>query len=141
MTDLHIIPDAEKLLGDFLRAQSELAGLHVYSNLPSGDKYRLLPICRIYRWAGMPVVGEPLWADAALMQMDVWDQRQSTCYNWAAQVRACMSARLVGAQPLGTVSRVEFGLFRYLPDAAFTAPDRKTAIARYRFDVTITVHP
>jgi hypothetical protein len=141
MSDLHVIPDAEMLLGNFLRAQAELSGVHVFNNLPAGDKYHLLPIVRIYRWAGMPVVGEPFWADAALMQMDVWAQTQSTCYNTAAIVRALMDARLIGARPEGVVSRVEFGLFRYLPDPTFTSPDRKTAIARYRFDVTITVHP
>jgi hypothetical protein len=141
MSDLHVIPDAEELLSVFLKAQPEMAGVAVFRNLPAGDKYHLLPIVRIYRWAGIPVVGEPLWADAALLQIDVWAGSQSAAFSTASTVRALATARLIGVHPQGVVSRVEFGLFRYLADPTFTAPDRRTAIARYRFDTTITVHP
>lgn len=138
MSDLVLLPDAERLLSAWLRDQPELADLvddRVYTILPHDKAF---PLVRLVRVSGAASLSRPLVLDEAHIQFDVWGTVKAQAFEVAATVRALLSERLIGAHDLGVVQNVTHGPLQYLPDGDF-----EPAKPRYLFDVVVRTraHP
>jgi hypothetical protein len=134
-SQLSVLPDAVRLVSSFLRAQPEIRALvadRVYSVLPPEPKF---PAVRIVQWTERPLIEAPLWLVTPGAQVDCWAPTKYVASTVARTTRAVLSARLVAANRQ-TVTGVRFGSLADLPD-----PDYTPALARFRFDLFVTVHP
>lgn len=135
MTDLFVIPDAERVVVDFYRAQPEvvdLIGDRVYTALPAKPAW---PSVRVVRWGGWPLISEPLWLDEAWCQVDTWGGNKEETSALARLLRTVAAARLV-RQNAGTVTKVRFGMMHDSPDSSYTP-----AKPHVRFDMSVLLHP
>lgn len=137
------LPDTEQLLWEFLRAQPEVTDLVAPERILSviGSDFSFgAPFIRYRRIGGAPAIQRPLVADQPRIQIDCYAGTKSQTYRLASVVQAVIGARLVGAHPLGTVSRIEYGALSFAPD-----PDLATQGSgnrpRYIFDVRPIVKP
>lgn len=137
---LQLLPDAERFLSAFLRAQPEVAALvaaRVYTVLP---EEKVWPTVRLTRVGGAPAdLGDlALWADDPSIQVEVWAARKADAWQVARTVLAVAAERLVGAHPdhgLRVLGR-RFGAIRYVPDPTFTP-----AQPRVLFTLDLTIKP
>ena len=132
---LLLIPDAARLVSAFLRDQPEVAELvddRVYTVLPANVKF---PAVRIVQWTERPVIERPLWLVTPGHQVDCWAPAKYVASTVARTLRAVLAERLVAAHG-DTVSGVGFGSMADTPDTSY-----EPALARYRFDLFVTVHP
>jgi hypothetical protein len=133
---LTLLPDIERLLSTFLRAQPEVQAIvddRVYTVLPAN---KIFPLLRLTRVAGAPVMSRPLHLDQALVQVDAFGGSKRLAWQLAETCRAVTAQRLVGGHAEGVVTNVAFGGLSDLPDGEFDPPK-----PRLLFTVTITAHP
>ena len=129
------LPDVERLVANFLRADARIAALvgdRVYTVFPAqaGND----PLLILQRIGGEPPLSIPLVVDAAQLQLDAYGGPKAAAHELAATTRAVLYELEGAVRSEGVVSAVRFGAFRWLPDETFTAPR-----PRYVFDVTLTV--
>lgn len=130
---LEPLPDAERLVSAFLRADARIAaaiGERVYTVFPS--KAGTEPLLIVQRIGGLPPFSQPLVLDAADLQCDSYGGSKAEAHDLAALARAVLTELEGAATALGNVSAVRFGMFRYQPDETY-APPRP----RFVFDVTV----
>lgn len=135
---LHIPVDVTDLLiQHVLKPATELTDLlggqmRVYSRRPPNPTYPLVTVRRII---GTQQIGDVLWLDAALMQVDAWATTEAAAYRIAATAEAVLYADGPGEHPLGVITRVqEEGGIAQLDD-----PD--TSLRHAMFSVRVYVHP
>jgi hypothetical protein len=124
------LPDAERLVCDYLRDDPRVAALvgeRVYTAFPA--QAGGAPLLLVQRVGGIPPFSRPLVFDAAGLQIDAYGGTKAQAHELAATARAALDT-LAGAQPLGTISGTEFGSLRYLPDETYDPPR-----PRYQFDL------
>lgn len=130
-----VIPDAERVVVDFLRDQPELAGPlagRIYTALPAQPDW---PAVRVTRWGGWAAIWRPLWLDEAWCQVDVWGGTKAEASELARLMRALVGYRLV-AEAAGTVTAVRFGMLHDAPDTTY-----QPAKPHFRFDLSVMLHP
>lgn len=142
MTDLVILPDAEKVASAYLRSRSEVDDLiddRVFTELPGlrqgQDEWRF-PAVRITRIGGSPVVQQPLEVDAPVLQVESWGGSKALAHQIAQTCRAAFAVAHLNEHDEAIVYGARFGEMLDLPDEAF-----KPAKPRYVFDVTLTIRP
>jgi hypothetical protein len=137
-----VLPDAEQLVSRYLQDQTDLIALiaaRTYTEIPKEPTFPLLTVHRI---GGAPVGNRPLYHDRALLQCDAYGGPKKLALTIAETARALLAGddftgiHEVDGDPIGIVSAVEFGAFRWLPDADYTP-----ARPRYSFDFAIHSHP
>jgi hypothetical protein len=134
------MPDAERLVSTFWRAQSEVVALvadRVYTTLPASKTW---PLVRLQRVGGgsTPTPGDEdalLW-DAPLLQVEAYGGPKAVAWQLADVLRASAQERLVAAHATGRCIAVQVGTARYLPD-----PDFEPARPRVVFDLTLYLRP
>ena len=98
---LFVLPDAERIVTDFLRAQPELGDMldgRIYTVLPANPSW---PAARVVRWGGQAIINRPLWLETAMCQVDVWGGGGKFEASLIARtMRALLAARLVAAHGL-----------------------------------------
>lgn len=129
---LRLLPDAELLVVNRLRATAEvtaLVGTRVYTQIPATPTY---PLIRVTRIGGVPAIRQHL--DVARIQIDAWGATQYQARTVAATAQAAIHAA-TGTHATGVVSNVE-------DDLGLTwSPDPDTDQPRYVFAVAISIHP
>lgn len=129
---LRLLPDAELLVVQALRATAEVAalvGTRVYTALPPDPTY---PVVRVTRIGGIPAIRQHL--DVARIQVDAWGTTKKQAFTVATTVQAALHA-MVGPHAGGVVTAVE-------DDLGLTwSPDPETDRDRYVFGVAVYTHP
>lgn len=129
---LRLLPDAELLVVNWLRARTEITALvstRVYTQIPAGPSF---PLIRITRIGGIPEIRQHL--DVARIQVDAWGTSQYQARTVAATAQAALHAA-VGLHATGVVSNVD-------DDLGLTwSPDSETNQPRYVFGVALYIHP
>lgn len=131
-----VLPDIEALTSQHFRADVDVVaylGQHVYTDLPK--EFDGWPAARITRIGGSPVVGHPLWVDAAVLQIEVWGGPKRTALEAAETCRQSLQ-QMRGVHPEGVCTGVTYGSLSYLPDETFTP-----ARPRYLFLATVRARP
>lgn len=131
-----LLPDIERLLTDFLRAQPEvttIVGNRVYTEIPDNPTF---PLVRARRVGGFPTLHRPLYIDAPLVQVEGYAATKGAARLLAETCRAVLAERAEGGHATGVVADVTFGALIWLPDEDFTPPK-----PRYIADATLTVRP
>jgi hypothetical protein len=144
-----LIPDAEQLVSNYLRATAEVYDLvgvdgdgnkRIYTVIPNDPTF---PLVKVVRIGGGPTTSRPLYHDRALLQIDAYGGNKKFAHTLSAMVLAALAdAAFVGVhetddEPLGVVSGVEFGAVqRWHPD-----PDYSPAKPRYLSDLAVHTHP
>jgi hypothetical protein len=137
---LRTMPDAERLVSTFWRAQAEVAALvgdRVYTTLPATKTW---PLVRLQRVGGSttPVPGSEdslLW-DVPLLQVEAYGGPKAVAWQLADVLRATAQQRLAAVHATGWCEQVVLGTTRYLPD-----PDFEPARPRVVFDLTLYLRP
>lgn len=139
---LRLLPDAELIAVDILRASSDLDSLvnnRVYTAIPSEATY---PLVRVIRIGGLPTIRQHL--DVARLQVEAWagilddPAVATTAKGTARQVAVVAQAALhaaIGTHDAGVVTAVEDDL------GLSWQPDPDTDRARYLFGVSLHTHP
>lgn len=136
---LRLLPDAERLLSTFWRAQVEVTAIvddRVYTTFPST---KVWPAVRLQRVGGNPEAtpnDDALLWEAAVLQVDAYGGPKAQAWELADVLRSTAQQRLRGPHATGLVERVVLGSTRYLPD-----PDYEPARPRVVFDLTIYLRP
>lgn len=130
---MNVIPDAERVVVGFFRAQPELARLddRIFTSLPAHVAW---PAARVVRWGGWPALAYPLWLDEAWCQVDIWGGSKAEVSALAGLMRALVDERLVAEVP--TVAGITFGMLQDSPDSTF-----EPAKPHFRFDLSVRLHP
>ncbi len=131
-----LLPDIERLVTDFLRAQAEITtivGNRVYTEIPDTPTF---PLVRVRRLGGFPVLNRPLYVDAPLVQIEGYAATKGAARLLTETCRAVLAERVEGTHTTGVVAGVSFGSLIWLPDEDFTPPK-----PRYVSDATLTVRP
>lgn len=134
-TALLVLPDAERVLVDFLRAQPELREAlddRVYTELPARPAW---PAVRVVRWGGWAAISEPLVLDEAWCQVDTWGERKAQVSDVVMLMRAVISDRLK-RQAADVCSGFRLGMLIDNPDATFVP-----ARPHFRFDMSLMLRP
>jgi hypothetical protein len=134
MSDLIMLPDAERVLVDFLRAQPELIELidaRIFTALPGEPTW---PSVRVVRWGGWAAIYDPLVLDEAWCQVDTWADRKALASDVARLMRAVISARV--KRECDVVSGFRFGMMIDSPDTTFVP-----AKPHIRFDMSLMLRP
>lgn len=129
-----LLPDAEKLVVDYLRNHSDVDTLvdgRVSTAQPSSPDY---PLVIVGRLAGL--AQERDWLDTPVLQIDVWADKREEAWQVMCVVRAAMtSSEISGVHTLGTVTGTE-------ETAGPTwFPDPVTNRPRFTYDVQVYIHP
>lgn len=136
---LRLLPDAERLLSAFVRAQAEVTALvsdRVYTMLPATKEFPLVRLQRVGGTTDATPNDDALLRDAAVLQVEAYGGPKSVAWQLADTLRACIAQRITGTHPTGYVERWEIGSTRYLPDDTFDP-----AKPRVIFDVTLYLRP
>lgn len=131
-----LLPDIERLMTSFLRAQSEVStivGGRVYTEVPDNPTF---PLVRVRRLGGFPTLSRPLQVDAPLVQIEGYAATKGAARLLTETCRAVLAERVEGVHDTGVVAGVIFGALIWLPDEDFTPPK-----PRYIADATLTVRP
>jgi hypothetical protein len=129
------LPDAERLVCDYLRADPRVAALvgeRVYTAFPA--QAGGAPLLLVQRVGGIPPFPQPLIFDQAGLQLDAYGGSKAKAHELAATARAVLGALQGTVQPQGVVSGVDFGSLRWQPDETYDPPR-----ARYQFDLQVYV--
>lgn len=132
-----LLPDVERLLSRFLREHADVSALvgdRVYTAFPSqaGDG----PLVLVHRIGGAPPFSRPLVFDRADVQIDSYGGGKAVAHELVATVRAALGELEGQPRAEGTVTSVEHGPLRYVPDDTY-----KPARPRYVADVTVHTRP
>jgi hypothetical protein len=129
-----LLPDVERVLVDFLRAQPELQaelGDRIYTVLPTKPTF---PAVRVGRWGGWAAISRPLVLDEGWCQVDTWGGTKAEASHLARLMRALIDQRLRASG--APVSAVRFGMFHDAPDQSY-----EPARPHWRFDVSLMLRP
>lgn len=150
--DLIIVPDAEKLLVDFLLAQEEITDFftsgvddagnaivtppedRVFTEMPK--KTKIFPLIRVHQYNAIQVTSRSLWLTRYSLQVDVFGGPKQTAHDLAVTCMAVMSSRLPGLHDQGIVTGVDIAGLRPEPDDTYTPPRPRTI-----FTATIYARP
>lgn len=135
MSPVRLLPDAERLVGDFLRGHTDvvaLVGTRVTTALPREPTW---PAVTLSRLGGVPSLAGYL--DDARLELACYGATKQQAHGLARTVEAAMLT-IVGVRALGTVTYVveEGEGLRWDPDEAFE-PDQP----RYRMLFDVYLHP
>jgi hypothetical protein len=133
--DLNLLPDAERVVANFLRAQPRMQALvadRIYTAFPAQAGPG--PLLLVQRIGGEPPLSMPLVVDGAVLQLDAYGGPKATAYALAATARACLCQLEGQVMPEGAVGAVRFGALRWFPDDTYDQPR-----PRYLVEVTVTV--
>jgi hypothetical protein len=139
MTDIILLPDAEKMLSAFLRGRDEVTGLvddRVFTVMPRNTPAKV-PFVRLRAIGGPPRRGPMRWSRTARIQIDAWGTLKNQASLIAETVAAVIAGAMVGEQADGVVSAADVEEPFYNPDADLSDPPTP----RYTFDAMIDVHP
>lgn len=130
---LILLVDAERLVGDYLRAHADIVGLvddRVYTQVPPNAQK---PFIRLQRIGGRTEAWRHL--ERARIQIEAWADSEVPAWELAATVQAVIKDAEVTTHDLGVVTFVGEALgLRNLPDPETLTP-------RYLFDALIYIHP
>lgn len=129
-----LLPDVERLLTTFLRAQSEVSSLA--GSRVGTEAFTTFPFVRVRRVGGFPALSRPLQVDRPLVQIEGYAETKGAARLLTETCRAVIAERIVGTHATGVVSGATFGALLWLPDEDFTPPK-----PRYIADCTLTLHP
>jgi hypothetical protein len=130
MVDMFTFVDAERYVGEALRAASTGAGTRVYSSIPKSPTWPLITLQRI---GGMPV--DKHRVDRASIQIAVWADTKSAAHDIAQEARVAI-LRMEGTTPNGAVIA---GVTDQL--GMTWQPDPVTQRDRYIFGMMLVIHP
>ena len=134
MTPADLIPDAERVLAAWLRAQPEVAALvaeRVYTAFPR--RATPDPLVLVRRFGGEPPIPSPLVLDLANVQADAYGGNKAQAWELAATVRWVCATRARGTTSGPTVL---VRAVRFLPDESFNPPR-----PRYVCDLDLYIRP
>ena len=141
-----LLPDIERLLSNYLRANSDvtaLVGTNIYTVMPknaAGDPSKSIPakfpLVRLTRISGAPIFSLPLRFDQARIQIDCYGGSKQLAWQTAATIAAVIADGFVGTHTEGVVSDAQIGTLQDLPDDTFDP-----AQPRWILDVVITARP
>jgi hypothetical protein len=129
---LRLLPDAELLTVNALRANADLTalvGARVYTAIPAEPTF---PLVRVTRIGGIPAISRHL--DIARIQVDVWGTTKFQARTVAATAQAAIHAA-IGARAEGVLTGVDDDL------GLSWQPDPETDQPRYVFGVALYLHP
>lgn len=138
------IPDAERLLWEFLRddvdASAVVAPERIVSHAPDDTG---APFVIMRRISSRAVGGNrPLVAELVRIDLHCYGGPKSLAYRIADTIRQAVHERAVGQHDRGVVAKAEAGAMLYLPDAGLQADgDKGGPRPRYLLEVRITVKP
>lgn len=130
---LRLLPDAEQLVTDWLRAHTDIdaiVGDRIFTALPKNPTY---PCVVIRRLGGVPVIATHL--DRARIQIDAWGRTKYEARTAAAAVQAALHEMPAGSHSVGVVTGVEDEL------GLTWSEDPTSERPRYTFGVLIFLHP
>lgn len=144
MTDLMLLPYAEKIINTYLAAADPVIALDLdglWTRKVSDGR-----CTRLTRVGGSPLTSWPLYADVARCQLDSWAAKDTDASDDEARLIAATCTAVLGLPEFigthadGTVSDIEFGPSFPLPDT--TSVDQLgRARARWITQFSITSHP
>lgn len=130
---LRVLPDAEQLAVDWLKAHTDidaLVGNKIFTALPKDPTYPCLVIRRL---GGVPAIREHL--DRARLQIDAWGRTKYEARQAAAAAQAALHEMPPATHTQGVVTAVE-------DDLGLTwSPDPVTDRPRYIVGVLVYLHP
>lgn len=129
---LRLLPDAELLAVNALRANADLAalvGTRVYTAVPADPSF---PLVRVSRIGGIPTIPQHL--DVARLQVDAWGTTKHQARTVAATAQAALHAA-TGTHAQGVLTGVDDDL------GLSWQPDPETDQPRYVFGVALYIHP
>jgi hypothetical protein len=130
---LQLLVDAERLVGDYLRAHTDvtaLVGDRVYTqNPPNADK----PYVRFQRIGGRTEVWRHF--ERSRITFEAWADSEVDAWEVAATVQAAMKEAEETTHDLGVVTFVGEAL------GLRNQPDPETNSPRYLFDALVYMHP
>jgi hypothetical protein len=136
VTELDLLPDVERLVIDFLKAQAEVTTLAPGGIDTEIPKHPVWPLLRVRRVAGAST-SRPRWVDRPVVQVEAYGGTRSEAHALADTTAAVLAARLEGVHDAGVVTGVRFGTGpNPMPDSDYTP-----ARPRWLFDVTVFIHP
>lgn len=130
-----LLPNVEKLLSAFLRAQPSviaLVGDRVYTRLPEKTVFPAVQVHQFYT----QFLNRPLWLARYFVQVDAWADNKAQAWNVSATVMAALGDSLEGVHADGIVNAVSFDGWTDDPDEIYTP-----AKPRWRFTALVTGHP
>ena len=135
-----MVVDAEALVCNFLRSQSEvttLCGDRVYTDMPHERTYPLVLVTRI---GGTYSITRPLWLDNALVQLDAMGGTHKQAQALMGTCVEVLAGKGIGLHPEGAITGVTPDAIAYNPEPDFIDPQGH---ARPRFTCTVYVltHP
>lgn len=145
MSTLELLPDTERIISAFLRADDnviELAGERVYTAMP-GQSSKDDTLVLLRRVGGGPPFSQPLVFEACELQVDVYGGPKAAAHALArtvqaalAELRGVLTEEVIDVGPVivAVISGVSLGAFRYVPDEVWQPPR-----PRYVFDATVYV--
>lgn len=145
MATLELLPDTERVISAFLRADddvAELAGERVYTAMP-GQSSKDDTLVLLRRVGGEPPFTQPLIFERCELQVDVYGGPKAAAHTLArtvqralAGLRGVLTEEVIDVGPVivAVVSGVQLGAFRYVPDEVWQPPR-----PRYVFDATVYV--
>jgi len=131
-----LLPDIERLVTTFLRAQSEVSSLVASRVFTEVSPNPTFPLVRVRRVGGFPTLSHPLYIDAPLVQIEGYAATKGAARLLTETCRAVLAERVEGVHATGVVAGATFGALLWLPDDDFTPPK-----PRYVTDATLTVRP
>lgn len=137
-----LIPDAEKLLWEFLRDQAEVTDLVAPERIVSaapGDMATPFVIMR--RVSSRAVGGErPAVAEDVRIDFHCYGGAKSYAYEIADTIRSAIHERAIGQHERGVVAKAARGSMLYLPDSDITGEGGGPR-PRYLLEQRVTVKP
>ena len=136
-----VLPDALRLVCDFLRAQPEVTSVvadRVYTELPADKTFPLVLVRRI---VSTPLATRPWWAETVTLDINVYGGRTVEAHALAQTIRSLCAEQLPGAHPLGTVAGVTVQSMADAPDPDVPPLSDGRPRRRVVCSVAVTVHP
>lgn len=124
-----LLPDAEKLLGGFLREHADLVPLH--GGRVSTSLGKDFPAIRLTRISGLPL--HP-WEDSPVVQVECWAETRGAANDLARHTLAALGD-IIGAYPQGRVGGHE------IAGAIIPFQDDQTLRHKFQFDVRLLTYP
>ena len=142
---LRTLPDAARLLSEFLRADddvAELVGDRVYSALPTAPTF---PCVRLSRIGGQMRTANVYHLESTMLQVEALGGSRHDAWVIAETCRAVIAQRLTGTVTVGDTSAVVSGadVGGIREDTVKSLPKNDNGTERHRahFDAVIYAHP
>lgn len=138
---LTVLPDATRLVCDFLRAAPEVTAVvadRVFTELPADKTFPLVLVRRIL---STPLATRPWWAETVTLDVNVYGGRTTEAHQLAQVIRSLMAGQLSGNHPQGTVCGVTVLSMVDAPDPDVPPLSDGRPRRRVVCSVAVTVHP